>query len=472
LFGTTTLAARLPFALTAIISLLLMPLLSKRLFNSCRIGLLAAFFLALSPNFLLFSRNSRYYALAMLLTILAILALKAMDDSRLKTALFPAAVFALFFFTHTLTFLAVGVGLFAMLLLQPKPRPMKTFFLAGFIAFLPAAGWLVYARAWTFSTYQVVRYQYPGFTLGRVIPKPIQDGFLDRAGLFLMSLKNINSFDYFPALFLLPLIYWIFNSYRHRGESGQGLVGENRSLLQLLVFVVIYTACLAFASPQLIGESKAVETRFMTSLLPLFSLLSAFVIARLFAASRVVAVICILLFVYTNVLTLVPVYNLAAEKKPVLHWRLMNYIEEIRSERTTSYEAGMDLIRKHVKQDQTVFFYPEYAMLSHLFYQGDRIRISSMVIDDGSPIWVAARQKLPPYITQPPEVADWILVYGYPTRALRKLLDEKFVLRDVAEVYYFDTSRPEPDLHTFRQRERFNRKKYSIGLFQNKSLLP
>lgn len=40
------------------------------------------------------------------------------------------------------------------------------------------------------------------------------------------------------------------------------------------------------------------------------------------------------------------------------------------------------------KKDETVFFYPEYAMLPHLFYQGNRILVSSVVIPDGSAIWL------------------------------------------------------------------------------------
>jgi hypothetical protein len=226
------------------------------------------------------------------------------------------------------------------------------------------------------------------------------------------------------------------------------------SVLQLLAFILAYTACAAFASPQMIGASRAVETRYMVALLPILSLLWAVVIARLFRWNKAVAIMCGVLFIYTNLLTLAPAQRAITGRKPIIAWRLTGYMKEIRRERTTSYEAGMALIDKHVNQDETVFFFPEYAILPHIFYQGDRILFSSVVIDDGSPVWRAAREKLPGYVTQNPARADWILVYGKPWKDLKNLLDVSFKLRDRADVYWYDTTRPEPEQHTFRQLKR------------------
>jgi Dolichyl-phosphate-mannose-protein mannosyltransferase len=472
LLGTTTFAGRLPFVLIGLLCLALLPLLAKQLFNSYRLGLLASLLLALDTSFLLFSRNCRYYSLCMLLTFLAILAYKRLDETRIRTSLPLAAIWILLFFTHTLTFLAVSAGLGFMLLVEPARRPWRTIVISGFIASIPAACWVVYAKAWTFSKYEIVRYSYPGFSLGRVVKQPLADGYMDRVSLFLTTLKNYNGYDFFPAIFLLPLLYWALRG-RHRSGNNERLSpGYGPSLLQLLLFVLAYTAVFAFTSPQMIGAFPAVETRYMVSLLPIFMLIAALVIARIFLFSRIVGTTVALVFVFTNLLSLVPVYKLAvADEIPLrgaVRTRLTGFLHEIRSERQTPYEAAIKLIDKHVKPDETVFFYPEYTMLSPMFYRGDRILVPSVVIADDSPIWKATRSKLPAYLTQHPSQADWIVLFGYPTKAYRELLVSDYIQRDNAEVYWYDTTRPEPESHTFRQKQHYNKRRERVRLWRKK----
>ena len=71
--GRTTLAARLPFALAAIITVLLLYLFVVREFNSSLIALLAALFLILNAFWILHCRQCRYYSLSSLLLVLTLI---------------------------------------------------------------------------------------------------------------------------------------------------------------------------------------------------------------------------------------------------------------------------------------------------------------------------------------------------------------------------------------------------------------
>jgi 4-amino-4-deoxy-L-arabinose transferase-like glycosyltransferase len=474
IFGTTTFAARLPFVLFGLLCLALLPLLAKHLLDSYRLGLLASLLLALNPSFLLFSRNCRYYSVCMLLTLLAIVAYKRLDAARIKSSLFLSVILALLFFTHTLTFLAVFVGLSFMLLVEQDRRHWRGFFISGFLASFPCALWVVYAKTWKVSLYEIVRYAYPGFSLGKIIQEPLHDSILDRVNLLAMTLRNINSLDFFPAIFLLPLFYWVLRSRKYQNDPPDPVDRLSNAyglpLLQLLMFVVAYTAICAFTSPQLMGRSLAVETRYLAPLLPIFSLISAFVIRRIFLFNRPLAAIVLLLFVLSNVLSLKPFYdrglNPDISLSKAIDTRLISYLREMRGERTTSYEAAIKLVEKHVQKDETVFFFPEYTILPHMFYQSEQILFSSVVIPDGSSIWHATRSKLPAYLTQHPIKADWIMTFGKPTTGLRHVLQAGFVLQDSADVYWGDTTRPEPEKHTFKQVSRFDKQSEGIRLWR------
>ena len=95
LLGETTLAARLPFVLTGLVTLLLCRRLALRLGGGELEAFLAAALLASSLPFLLYARQCRWYALAMALTLLLFEAEERLDESRgwLRFGLAAAALF-------------------------------------------------------------------------------------------------------------------------------------------------------------------------------------------------------------------------------------------------------------------------------------------------------------------------------------------------------------------------------------------
>ncbi|MEX0966771.1 MAG: glycosyltransferase family 39 protein [Bacteroidia bacterium] len=72
-FGVSTYTARLPFALCSLLSLLLLYLLSHKLWNNRNAATISVFMLAFSVAYLLLSRQARYYAPAMAFSLWLVL---------------------------------------------------------------------------------------------------------------------------------------------------------------------------------------------------------------------------------------------------------------------------------------------------------------------------------------------------------------------------------------------------------------
>ncbi|MEW6744444.1 MAG: glycosyltransferase family 39 protein [Planctomycetota bacterium] len=92
LLGSTTIAARLPFALLGVATVLLTYFLAKRLYGSTKAGVLAALLLVTSVPFLLLVRQCRYYSAAAFFSLLGLHAyLSLLQRKRGSAILFVVA---------------------------------------------------------------------------------------------------------------------------------------------------------------------------------------------------------------------------------------------------------------------------------------------------------------------------------------------------------------------------------------------
>jgi hypothetical protein len=97
LLGPTTLAARFPFALAALATVLALYWLARRVFRSTLIASLAASLLTLNVYWLLHSRQARYYALTSLFLILTLMVyLRWQKGARFGAAIFVAVAWCWF----------------------------------------------------------------------------------------------------------------------------------------------------------------------------------------------------------------------------------------------------------------------------------------------------------------------------------------------------------------------------------------
>lgn len=112
IFGNTTLGARLPFALTGILTIFAVYAAALQISRSRVAARFAALFLALSPWYLLHARQSRWHAPAYLFAALAVLALMRIRDERRWTAVAGLALAgAGLFYTNYLVAIAYLLAL-------------------------------------------------------------------------------------------------------------------------------------------------------------------------------------------------------------------------------------------------------------------------------------------------------------------------------------------------------------------------
>jgi 4-amino-4-deoxy-L-arabinose transferase-like glycosyltransferase len=133
LFGSATVAARLPFAALGLLAVTLTYLLGRRLFDSPGVARLSALFLATSVPFLLHARQTRWYAPAFVLVCCLLLCFVAMTrGSRLAIAGFATSA-ALLFYTNFF----VAIGLLSVLLVSaPLYKSERAFLLRLGLAYL------------------------------------------------------------------------------------------------------------------------------------------------------------------------------------------------------------------------------------------------------------------------------------------------------------------------------------------------
>ncbi|MGI9589752.1 MAG: hypothetical protein ACR2P8_00175 [Myxococcota bacterium] len=275
LFGETPFAARLPFALFALATVPLVFAAGRTLWRDRHAALAAALLLSLSVPFLLLSRQSRYYALASLLSLWGLRAYARLGAARAAPwALLAAAV--LLFHTHYV----YAATLLATLLLhaacceRQRLRPVLWVSAASAAQAVP---WI-----WWFASI-------------RLSP--------EKAGSFLdLSDTLLHVWSYTGLLFgvlfahgaflLLPLLLAGLRGFR--GEPVWQVSRETWSGVVLLaLYGTVTILLLSLLSP-------LYYVRYLTPLLPPLFLLAGLWLAALWRESRAAAAAVVVLFAATG----------------------------------------------------------------------------------------------------------------------------------------------------------------------------
>jgi 4-amino-4-deoxy-L-arabinose transferase-like glycosyltransferase len=132
-----------------ILSIVVLYWLGRRMFST-RIGLIAAFLLAINPMHIYHSRDLRFYSLGVLLILLTFTTLHRATERNTKTAwaIYCITLAAAFYTTYYTLFIVASYSIFwliAQLFTQPQPRQRILSFIAAtvvsFALFIP---WVIY----------------------------------------------------------------------------------------------------------------------------------------------------------------------------------------------------------------------------------------------------------------------------------------------------------------------------------------
>lgn len=285
-FGQNTFSARLPFALAGWLTILLVYLLVSRTTNSRRAGFCSAVILVGSVQFVLYSRQCRYYALSMLLTILLVQVFLEMKSLR-QSALFAVIAIALFH-THPLASVPV-VALGLLTIIYPSFAGQRgPFWMAAPIIAAFTLPWIAFAGS-GYAESMGGTTSVPQFA-GRILQYLIECASLTPVigaiALFLISLARRSSTE--PQL------------------SAPQFIAKPESAIITVTFATLLLNAFVIAATQPADSLWRIGIRYTAAMLPLIAMVVGILIAKV-AGNRIISCLALLaLIVFTKLAQLTP----------------------------------------------------------------------------------------------------------------------------------------------------------------------
>ncbi|MCK9460905.1 MAG: glycosyltransferase family 39 protein [Proteobacteria bacterium] len=436
LFGGDEVGLRAPFVLAGLACLVALAFLARRLPGAGLTWSVAVWIAALSPAFLLYMRNCRYYApgSALAIGVLA-LAVGPIGSRRALAfrALGAAVCGALLMLTNYFNAVAALAAL-PLLALLPAQRTRRHVFVsaAAFVA-SGAVGAYVLATTNPFDA---------------PVPRPDEAvGIARLATLLWWNLRDLGTFEFLPVtlmpVLVLPFLFRRLAGLRPAARAGLVAIG--------MILIALMTT--AAFSPQSVSRSTIADMRYLVPLIPLGAIATAVALRILWGLARPLAAVIACVVVFSNVLHLgfLGEYNGWLPPKGI-QCTLCQYVEEVATDRTTTTEALIDYIEKLPKEEVLLVF-PAYMGFSAMYYLPDREFCCQLRADH--PLTPALRAELPEYVFWEKAKASMALI-----SAPRPYLPEgplsisgvdmgHFKYVEMLDIPPRDCSRPEIPWHAF-----------------------
>jgi len=448
LFGRTTLGGRIMFVVAGVISVGLLAVWLRRHLGRRFSVWLPALILAISPAYLLYIRNCRYYALGVMLT-LSVWAFWAPGISRGRGPLFDrrsllryagaAVAVALLISTHYLNAAAVLLSL-PLFFLDRRYRQPRQYVLLAII--YTAAG--LYG-SWILATANPFAADYHT-AIASALPF---GGHPDRWTHFYMNLywmlRDLGTHEFFPwCLALVFAIPWFSPRLRRlRPLCWRGLI---------LTSVVLMTAVLAAAlTPSDMGKGPTAEMRYVVPLIAVGAAVSGIALTVLWHLARPAAPIAFLLLVTTNLLHLGFLADRADRQSPWWPPTLYRYVNETFNNYRTGNEEMIKFLGR-LPEGTTVRVWPDHMAYPPMFYTPHLHYCDQLTT--AKPIRADLEPSLPDYLYKESARPEVVLV---PAALLHKRLGElrerfggdRYRLVKVLASCWQYTSKPEIPRHFF-----------------------
>lgn len=280
IFGFNTVAARLPFALAGLLSIVAIYYLAQKMSGSKPLARLTAILLALHPGFLIYSRQSRYYSLTFLFGILVLLTfLRWLEQPSKWNLLFFVLASVLLFHTYYpfWVFVSLAIGLYFLLIVR-RWRLLPAFLGGMVLIALLTIPWLAYANPHA-----------------PVDTGPQADTWVTNMLIYFWKLNLWIAPVYTLAaiLGLLVLLKWIGVI---RKQEKDGLPASKSYLL--FASVLFYTA--------FVSVIPIVTTQYAMPAIPYLTILAAFLLWRIREYNHWLGAVVLVLFVTTNIWNILP----------------------------------------------------------------------------------------------------------------------------------------------------------------------
>ncbi len=397
LFGMSALAARLPFALMGLATVVLFYFFTARLTQNETLTRLSTVSFITSIPFLLHTRQARWYVLAVFAVLWLLHAyLKLREREKGAVAHMVLSAVMLFYSNFVILFGVAGGILLHYLgcLFYKARRPeFRSLALAVLVASLLTLPWVFYTEAWDKSN------RFEEYSLG----------FIERIRLILgKNVTNLNGY-FFPFSFI-PLLFW-----RRKNTTWNG-AGIGRDSFLLLVLVVLATVATLSLLPW-------AYFRYLIGLVPVCAILLGLAVWRIWDFNRPAAGAVLALLILTNLFSLpLPPHRLKFD--------FPNFLHEITHDYDDPNEGIVQYLKGHGTEDQ--FVVTNYGQLPVMFYTGMRA--------------IGFGQNL--RVTEKP---DWIIPRrGHPKESFLRYLARGYqpIVLDYPDIKW--GNRPDPTRHRYR----------------------
>ena len=427
LFGQSSFSARIPFILLSIFTIPLYYLLLGKLTNR-RIALIGTVLLSLSVQYILFSYQSRYYALTNFSALLFWYASTNLVTSSVwpKVLFVASGTLGLYANYIGFPFWFLGVGLFGIIHQWKSGMVLKSWLMRyvalGSVIALLFLPWVVILRVsssrWmtTFSSLGEYLYFFP-FWLWRVY-------------------RQFEAANIYPIGVVLISVFFMIRK-------------RSNILAAATMSVCIGFILLTVASMIIVSDSVLYSIRFHTSYIFLFLLIAAVCFDAIWRWKKFVGIVVLILFLLTNV------FGFSRPRSV-----LFEYLRDISHPYKTPDEVVATYLETHAKWGETAFVNLDRNHDPLIFHLGDRLKFVNRVSANNDRLFPKNYGILPSYIYNFIGLPDWVILYGtyiqkdhkdaFDARPLPLGVDlnEEYT-EHILPIYFSDTSRPEIELRSF-----------------------
>jgi hypothetical protein len=429
LFGQTTTAARLPFAVTGFLSVALIAFVAFRIYGSHEVAVMSMLFLTASEAFILHARQCRYYSLVIFAEIVFIGGVYLLLKGRRAAgvALLAAALTVQFYSNYIVV--AGNLAAFIVLVVIVYKRYDKLWRSAAavFSFFtLAAMPWIVYARPWRQA--------------GRI-------GRENIAEKIVYYLWEMNFHIVALVIFIVPIVY----SFRKKSmkQPNEGRTRQPSDDMETFLWILI---------PAVVASVSLAPGVFLRYLLPIFPaafVLQAAILNR-YIGGKVIRYACVLILCLTNYAAYYPLYPIKLLDPSNIPFRihspalpLTKLIRETYTPYTDRLWDVVNFLKKEGAGGETVFI--AESALPLMFYNG--MKIIDARSERGKnlkafPDWIFSKSASVP-ADDPPmypskEIADLYIPISLRVHTSRKCgsipepdMHESFTSKDMEELLVF-----------------------------------
>ncbi|MBN2473632.1 MAG: tetratricopeptide repeat protein [Pirellulales bacterium] len=453
--GETTFGGRIPFVLTGVAGVGLLALWLRRFLGRRFPWYLPPLILALSPAYLLFIRNCRYYALGVTLTVLvwmfwtpettrALVPRSRRLDGRLLCRFAGAATAVLLLLsTHYLNAAAALVTL-PLFFFDRRYRQPTQYVLLGWIALVTVSyGLHTWIAANPFSADYLVKDAF--YDSGTEVPywPHARDNFL-------WYFRDLGTHEFVPWC-LVPVLIVPWLPLPQKSKRLRRLRPIARRGVILVTVILGYVAVAALLTPADMGGGPTAEMRYVVPLMAVGAALGALGVVILWRWARTLGAAALLILLATNLFHLGFLADRADETNPSWPPIWYRYWCEVFDDYQTGNKAMIAFL-KELPAGTTVRIWPPYLAYPAMFYVPQLHYCDQLT--EAKPVRPDLLKQLPDYLfveRARPEV----LVVAVPH--LRQKLGELLFLRgaDSYELkrpiapYWGYTWKPELPIHDF-----------------------